>query len=308
MNTQQIHEWASARTMRSAVIGLEVLSAVRDRFDRLRADGLLDPKFFKDNLSELNYLDGCGINEPRSLILLASPRPAHIVTFRLRETVLRTILPPTYVDYRPFFERVREVFLSDLEVSAFNVNLLNAPLKSLAAAAGLIRYGRNNIGYVPGWGSYFQLVGLVTDYPLASDPGPRRIEDQVLDACRDCELCRRACPTAAISERFLLRAERCYTLFSESLEWDTPVPPLPRQNCLAGCLKCQTVCPENRGLLKRENTGLIFTQAETEAMLHDPDELESGLWQEIRSKLAALGLSFDAKLLARNFRVLIKRK
>jgi len=67
MNIRQIRAWASARTMRSAVISPEVLSAVRDRFDTLRADGSLDPKFFKDNLSELNYLDGCGIKEPKRL-------------------------------------------------------------------------------------------------------------------------------------------------------------------------------------------------------------------------------------------------
>jgi epoxyqueuosine reductase len=34
------------------------------------------------------------------------------------------------------------------------------PLKSLAVRSGLAAYGRNNVCYVPGMGSFLELVGL----------------------------------------------------------------------------------------------------------------------------------------------------
>jgi len=305
MIAQDIRDWFSTRGLRAAVIGLGNLFAVRDRLEGLRADGFLDAVFFKANLAGFRYLEGSSIEKPRSLILAAAPRPAHSLAFKMPDRDLELILPPTYLDYSPFSARIQAALFADLGLSLSDIHLLHAPLKSLSAAAGLIRYGRNNIGYIPGWGSYLQLIGFVSRFNLETEPVSLRIEDRMLDACQGCDLCRRACPTGAISDsRFLLSAERCFTLFSESLELD-PRPLLPpRHECLIGCLRCQKVCPENKGLLKREATGVVFNRAETEAMLYDPDEHETRLWEGIRSKFSSLGLSEDARLFSRNLRLL----
>ncbi|MCJ7611373.1 MAG: 4Fe-4S binding protein [Candidatus Aminicenantes bacterium] len=308
MTAKKIHDWALKNGMRSAVVGIAGLTAVRDRLDRLRAEGALDAKFVQESLSGFRYLDGCRVERPRAVILLALPRPAHIVTFQFKDGDQEFILPPTYEEYRPTFDRICAQLRADFGASPSEVDLVSVPLKSLAAWAGLIRYGKNNLGYVPGWGSYIQLIALATGFPAARRGKLSDIESRDLERCGSCRACLNACPTGAITPaRFMLHAERCYTLFSESPE---PIPdtmPVPSPRCLMGCLKCQEVCPDNKGLLKYERTGVVFSRPETEAMLQDPLEKEERIWKDIRDKFVPLGVSDDVRLFARNLRVLTSR-
>lgn len=304
MNESQVHDWAAARGMAVGIVDIGGLELVRTRLERLAGEGALEAEFVRKSLSGFRYLEGRSVQTPRSLVLLAMPRPAHIITFSLAQGERDFLLPPTYVDYTPTFDLVRGWFRKELGLARDQVDLVSAPLKSLAAAAGLIRYGRNNVGYVPGMGSYVQLFGLATSFDFVPDGDLCSIEDQGLDLCRTCRACLKACPTGAIGEdRYLLRAERCYTLFSESIE---PIPANlypPSPDCLIGCLKCQEVCPVNKGLLKRERTGISFDRGETEVLLGDTEEREADAWADARKKLASLGMSEDTRVFIRNLRL-----
>jgi epoxyqueuosine reductase len=239
MKTSRLHDWAASRGMASRVVGLEALELVCSRLERLAAEGALEAGFVRGSLDGFRYLEGRSVGTPRSLVLLALPRPAHLVTFRLDEKDVELVLPPTYVRYTPTFDLVRGWFRDDLGLGAGQADLISAPLKSLSAAAGLILYGRNNVGYVPGLGSFVQLIGLATDLAFEPDGELLRIEDRSLEACVSCRACAAACIAGAIDpDRFLLRAERCFTLFSES---NSPMPEKmspPSTDCLIGCLKC----------------------------------------------------------------------
>jgi hypothetical protein len=97
-----------------------------------------------------------------TVIVVARPRPASRVVFDLEEGSLDALLPPTYFHYRSTFEDVRR----DLEARALPgvpIDQLGEPLKAVASRLGLVRYGRNNVAYVPGAGSYVQLCGYVTE-------------------------------------------------------------------------------------------------------------------------------------------------
>ncbi len=309
METARVHDWAASRGMASRVVGLDALELVRSRLKRLAAEGALEGGFVRGWLDGFRYLSGCTVATPRSLVLLALPRPAHLVTFRGGERDIELVLPPTYVKYTPTFGLVRSWIRDDLGLGPGQADLVNAPLKSLAAAAGLIRYGRNNLGYVPGMGSFVQLVGIVTSFGLKPDGAPLRIEDRSLGACGSCRACAQACLTGAIDrDRFLLRAERCFTLFSESnaLIPETMAP--PSADCLIGCLKCQEVCPANKGFLKREHTGLVFEERETEAMLSGFDGCDAGFLDDLRAKFSTLQTTEDIGLFARNLRLIVKRR
>ncbi|MGB8957405.1 MAG: 4Fe-4S double cluster binding domain-containing protein [Candidatus Aminicenantales bacterium] len=307
MNTSGLHDWAASRRMASRVVGLDALELVRSRLERLAAEGTLEAGFVRGSLDGFRYLSGCTVATPRSLVLLALPRPAHLVTFRVGERDIELVLPPTYVKYRPIFDLVRGWFRDDLGLDSSQADLVNAPLKSLAAAAGLILYGRNNLGYVPGLGSYVQLIGLVTSFNLEPDGELLRIEDRRLGACESCRACAKACLTGTIGgDRFLVRAERCLTLFSES---NAPFPETispPSVDCLIGCLKCQEVCPANKGLLRREHTGLVFEGRETEAMLSGFEGYEASFLADLRAKFSTLRMTEDISLFARNLRRIVK--
>jgi epoxyqueuosine reductase len=141
------------------------------------------------------------------------------------------------------------------------------PLKLLAVRSGLGRYGRNNICYVSGMGSFLQLVAIYSDVPCEEDGWQ---EVMMMNNCEGRELCRRACPTGAIpSDRFLLRAERCLTYYNEK-SGTIPFPSWMDSswyNCIVGCIHCQRVCPQNKKFIGWIGKEEEFSEEETALIL-----------------------------------------
>ena len=234
--------------------------------------------------------------------MVAVPRPAHRLSFELETESFEVTLPPTYVRYSALFKEVRDDITAEIPELHGHLEVLVAPLKSVACRLGLVTYGRNNLTYIPEWGSYFQLVGYVTDEDIgiADDwcPGPLTL----MPECENCAICSSACPTGVINEeRVLLHAELCTTLFSEQLgdlNHDLSA------DCLFGCLACQQVCPANSGLLQIEPVGVTFDRRETETILSGHDARARDNTESAARKLAVLGLTEEA-LIGRNLARLI---
>ena len=209
------------------------------------------------------------------------------------------------MEYRPLFEQIRAEIREALG-GASQVETLKVPLKSLAAAVGLVFYGRNNVAYVSPYGSYVQLVAYWLDVS-ADEPSPVWEFERMLERCATCRACVRACPTGAIDgDRFLLHADRCYTLASELAE---PLPEgahPPSPECLIGCLRCQEACPANRGLLQRRPAAVFFTREETDALIGDDDIGPAHVLDAVNAKFATLALTEDVGVLRRNLRQLIE--
>lgn len=116
--------------------------------------------------------------------------------------------------------------------------------RAAAHRAGLGWFGKNSVLLLPGRGSWFVLGSVVTDAPLAEEPGGT-VEPQP-DGCGACTRCLSACPTGALVEPGVLDARRC-------LAWLLEAPgPFPLEHRAAlggriyGCDECQEVCPPNR--------------------------------------------------------------
>ncbi len=305
-NEETIQAWAKARDYHVDVGPIAVLDEVRSSLKKRRESGEIEDGFYRDNLDAFTYLEGVSLKNPRSITIVAIPKPAHILVFTVGDKKIETILPPTYVRYRKTFAEVRDDLAEALARSGFQVELLNAPLKALANRLGLLSYGRNNVGYIAGLGSYFQLVGLVSDLPPAEgSPSPQPAET-FLARCQKCRICAAACPTGAIEkERILLHAEKCYTLFSES---PNPIPENlkpPSPKCLIGCLRCQELCPEDKGLLRHENAG-SFDAEETHAFLGIKPAADGPAFDSAQAKFQELGLSEWLSLYRRNLKRLLR--
>lgn len=240
-----------------------------------------------------------------SVLVVALPRPAHAVLIRYKGRTIRGLLPPTYVRYRPSFEEVRVQLVARVFPDA-TLEVLDAPLKALAARLGLTRYGRNNIAYAPRIGSYMQLYGYATDAALPIGPDWRPAEPRLLDECEDCDVCQSTCPTAAIGgDRILLHGERCLTYANESTDELPGFIPPSAHHCLVGCLHCQRPCPANPPLTV-EDTGVVLDEAGT-ALFVDPAGGSGAERDALRARLDNLGLSFDLDLLGRNLGALLRR-
>ena len=313
---KRLQDWARNRGYHVAWGPVELVGRARHEVAGRHSRGELDETFYRTELAavvgegsppeeggrgvlgqpgNLGSLPGEG---DRAVLVVAIPRPAWRVTFEVPEGPIGAILPPTYARYRATFEEIRQ----DLEAHALpgaRVEHLRAPLKMVAAHLGLVRYGRNNVTYAPGAGSYIQLCGYLTDANLplvaAGHGGPR-----LLDECEGCTLCRQVCPTQAIgADRVLLRAERCLTFINESPgDWPDWIP-ASAHRCLLGCLLCQRACPANPKL-HVEETALRFSLRETQALRESGSGGEGREETGIRSKLAWLGQSYAEPVLGRN--------
>ena len=153
-------------------------------------------------------------------------------------------MPPHYAGYRTVPDGLTAVVAEALAAGGHRAVRFEPPLKTLAAGSGLARYGRNNVAYVPGLGSYLMLAACATDAPPPA--GTPWSEPRQLARCERCTACLRACPAGAIrADRFLLQTDRCLTSTNESEapfpDWVDPA----WHHAAVGCLRCQQSCPEN---------------------------------------------------------------
>jgi len=215
------------------------------------------------------------------------------------------VLPPTYTAYGAINDQIKGLVGKILSERGYSVASSGLPLKLLAVRSGLGEYGRNNLCYVSGMGSFLQLVAVYSDMPCEEDSWR---EAKMLEKCEDCDLCRRACPTGAIPvDRFLLRAERCISYHNEK-PGDVPFPTwmdVSWHNCIEGCMRCQRACPLNKQFLGWIGEKEEFSEEETKLLLNGVSR--DKLSEETVKKLVHLDILNDLSILPRNLRVFFKK-
>ena len=149
--------------------------------------------------------------------------------------------------------------------------------KRFAVQAGLCEYGRDNIAYLPGYGSYIALDAFYTDMPADEDSWRSVVTS---DACTDCHICEAVCPTSAIVHgRFLIDCTRCICNLNESPEPFPDFMPKDAHHAIVGCLRCQYVCPMNEQANANTYPTVHFTEAETARLMQGApyEDLEASL-------------------------------
>jgi epoxyqueuosine reductase len=286
-------------------VSIEHLHLLQKQIDEQRSQELLDNQFSQERLAWLRFQIPESLPKAQSVIVVAVPRPQTRAVFTWNGIRRPLILPPTYTAYKSITEQVQNSLAKLLSEKGYNVTRTALPLKLLAARSGLVRYGRNNICYASGMGSFLQLVAVYSDMPCEEDSWQ---EATMLQACEECELCRRACPTGAIpSDRFLLRAERCISYHNEK-KGDVPFPSwmdASWHNCLEGCMRCQRACPLNKQFLDWVGKEEEFSEEET-ALLLDGISRDK-LSEETVGKLVHLDILDDLGILPRNLGVFFKK-
>lgn len=237
----------------------------------------------------------------RSILLVAIPDPAMRIRFEWQGHEVTVTVPPTFLHAEKRGEpRVRAVLEESVAPQPVRAEPAPIPKKLLATRTGLSRFGRNSITYIEGLGSYFRLCALNTEIPCNED---RWHEPRVLESCESCGACVRACPAGAIDpDRFLVRAERCITFWHEKSA-DVPYPDHVDSSWsdqFVGCMRCQQVCPHNRGALRIEETGPAFTEQETTTFLEGVTSEQ--LSDETIAKLRAHDILDWPEVLPRNLR------
>jgi epoxyqueuosine reductase len=255
------------RGFQARIVSVSHLHQLQKEIESLRSHALLDSQFFQDRLAWFNFQIPENLPKAQSLIVVAVPRPQTRAIFIWNGQPRPLILPPTYTAGDGIEKQVGNLLEKILGEKDYTSTGTALPLKLLAARSGLVQYGRNNVCYVSGLGSFLQLVAAYSDMPCEEDSWQ---EATMMKSCEECELCRRACPTGAISsDRFLLRAERCIVYHNEK-KGDVPFPEWMAtswHNCIVGCMHCQRVCPQNKEVIQWTGEEEEFSEEETALLL-----------------------------------------
>lgn len=299
---KQVRSKLDERGYHSRVVPARCVRDLREEIEANHARGLLDESFYQERLTNFSFQPPDNLPDAESLIVVAAPQPQVKVVFTWQGKSRPVTIPPTYAEMTDGI--VESILSSVLNRGGYHAARASLPKKLLAVRSGLGEYGRNNICYVRGMGSFNRLVAFYTDLPCL-EPDWRK--PQMMERCRECRACIHSCPTETImADRFLVRAERCITFHNERANefpaWMEP----SWHNCLVGCLRCQLVCPENAAFVDWVEGDTVFSEKETDLILNStsPDRFSS----ETAKKLDQLGMLEYSEILGRNLAVLLNRE
>lgn len=300
--TDAVREAVENAGYQAVTVSITHLDDVQSAVARLVERGIID-KRLSENWSF--YLQiGDGLAGARTIIVVAIPQPVTRFSFSWQGAEHPAEIAPGYI-VRADESRAMEIIRRVLGPAGYSTVRASLALKTLAVRSGLAEYGRNNLAYVPGMGSFLRLIAFYSDCPCEDDNwGGYR----TMAACFGCSLCLDNCPTAAVTaERFLIHAENCLGFLGQRQpdypywvrlqpEWD---------NAFIGCMRCQSVCPVNKNYIINVVEGPSFSEAETGRIL---DAVPAGeLPPETRGKLAGIS-DYIYPLLACNLHELIERR
>lgn len=171
--------------------------------------------------------------------------------------------------------------------------------RDLAARAGLGWVGKNTCLIDRKKGSLFFLGQILTSLKLSAkiDLSP--------DHCGTCTRCLDACPTGALENPRVLNANKCISYLTIETQ-SIPSPRLREQigEWFFGCDICQTVCPWNQKILKKELTPSASREElarDIKFILSSPNRQLARIFKESPlSRARPFGLKRNALIVAAN--------
>jgi epoxyqueuosine reductase len=150
------------------------VAEIRRMLARARAAGVLDEEFYRIELDET--FEWVPPPEFPAASVIAAVRPAlpHRLVFVRSGEERVFLIPPTYVGYRRHGEEMRQLITGTLAPFCYRTSATRIPDKTLAVRGGLARYGKNNITYAPGLGSFAQIASALGRWPQPAPAGGSR--------------------------------------------------------------------------------------------------------------------------------------
>lgn len=282
---------------KSEFISINCLPRLKQTIDHFKKEDSLND-FQKWIVNDLYQLSIPEYDFPvRSILLVALPHPS---LCKIKFSVGKkdySCINPAVSDFDS--ERAFLTSLMD-EHGIHYVEATNLPLKRLTVHSNLGRYGKNNICFIDGYGSFFSLIAYYTDVECDEvwyDSKPSEL-------CKNCTICTENCPTGAISsERFLIDNVKCLSLHNENPDTMPEWIPKDAHHTMYDCLKCQLKCPMNQKAVLNTGSPIELNEDEMNHILHTDsyDKLPS----ELQDKLAPIGIDSWYGAIARNIQLLI---
>lgn len=270
-------------------------NSIEETFKKIEDKNLVD---FINNCYDFKIEET--INSSRSIIIMAIPSPKTVLNIKLNNIEKKVILPPTYSNMNSAVNEAESLLSSILNKENYFIKKVKIPQKLFAVHSGLGQYGKNNICYIKGMGSFFGLVTFVSNIEAVDFTWN---DITIMDSCNKCNICRERCPTGVIKkDTILIDAHKCLTYFNENPGIFPVWIDDSAHNCLVGCLCCQDKCPINKKFINFcEYHSLSENEMDAILKVNEFENLDPAL----QLKLKNLGIDSYYNVLPRNLKVLL---
>jgi epoxyqueuosine reductase len=290
-------------------ISIDHLNDLQKDIDKIKRSGKISKHpVFKSYIKNKKFKLPENFPEAKFIVVMAVFTKLMRVNFHLDGATYETIIPPQYYDdgisMDDLLKTIQQQIIKEPDYRIEKASQIH--LKLLAARSGLGNYGRNNIIFVDGMGSFITLYAFFTDFKFDEDnwQGIKMLEE-----CERCRNCLGICPTSCITkERFVIDVTKCITLYNEI---DGKFPKWIHRswhNALMGCMKCQIPCPANEKV--PDYAGRLEDVAEEETRKILQGESDEELIHSLNKKLKGFAPATSKEyfpIFTRNLSVLIKQ-
>ena len=292
------------------VISVKRLQELQADIDKTEQDGNLSKlKASRSYIKKFKFLLPKNFPDAKYIVVLAIEHNLAKVNFHLNGQKHEIFLPHDYHKLDASVEELNELVKREIvKEEGYKVEHNRTMfLKLLAVRSGLGKYGRNNICYVDGLGSFLSLYTFFTDFDFQIDNWH---ELSMMDECDDCTICTDNCPTRAIpdidDEEFIIDVESCIPFHNELLGEFPNWMPTDAHNSLFGCRRCQQYCPINSKVIEKIIRLEDITEEETKMILEGKniEELTRSIGQKLR--MFDSSVEFNLDIIKRNLEVLLK--
>ncbi len=294
--------------LKAKLINISSIKKIDSELAKVQTNNPFVKKYLSSYFDEFNYDVNSVMKTAKSILIIAVPDPITRINFNINNKKKSILMPPMYL-YNSSVKneksqnkiiKINKVLEKILSKYFFEANKINLPAKLLAVKSGLGVYGKNNICYINGIGSFMWLGIYLTDIPCEDNTW---VDYNNMKMCDDCDLCINNCPTNALdTDRFVVKANKCITYHNESEnifpKW------IEKNNSIIGCLRCQIVCPMNKSNVKNIKNIASFDEKESKQILNEIPLKD--LNQTMIKKLESINFIEYYNLLARNLKLLIK--
>jgi len=292
------------------VMSVKHLEELQDDFEVLDSEGKVSNNpVFRSYIENQQHQLPESFPDAKSIIVMAVFTPLMTATFHYQGSI-HEILVPHYYDDGITEDQLKNTILNNI-IGDNQYRVENAKmhvlLKRLAIRTGLGKYGRNNLCYVEGMGSFLKLFAFFTDFSFEEDNWK---EAEMMDSCANCKVCLKQCPTGSISEdNFVINIERCIPLYNEVPgefpDWIDP----NSHNSLMGCMSCQLPCSANIEVSTKTQKLDPVSEQETKKILEGclDDELIQSLSEKLRM-FKPEDASYFFPVISRNLQVLLRKQ
>ncbi|NHJ48912.1 MAG: hypothetical protein FK733_14095 [Asgard group archaeon] len=294
------------------VISVKRLQELQADIEKIEQDGKLSKlKASRTYLNNYNFQLPEDFPEAKYVVVLAIEHNLAKINFHFSDKKHEILISHDYHKLNATVEELGELIKNEIiKEAGYKVEHNRSMfLKLLAVRSGLGRYGKNNICYVDGLGSFLSLYTFFTDYDFQVDNWH---ELSMMDDCEDCSICMDFCPTGAIpdidDEEFIINVEKCLPFSNEILGEFPDWLSKDAHNSLFGCIRCQQYCPVNSKVIEKIIQLEDITEEETKMILDgkDIDALTKSIGQKLR--IFDSSIEFKLPILRRNLEVLLSKK